>query len=215
MKYLCNEIPWEDIKAIGFDMDGTLYDEFDFIIQVYEPIASLFYNSISDINTIKNSMLLKWLEKGSSYPFIFSEIAVETGLESDLHEKKIKEALLIYRNFIPTLFLTERIKFLLEELKGKYELFLVSDGSSTLQWNKIKALNLENYFDKQNIFVSGDHGKRAEKPGLMSLNHLAVFNKSFEKNEVVFIGDRSNDEGYAKNAGFYFIDINKKNNLYL
>ena len=214
MKYLCNEIPWEDIKAIGFDMDGTLYDEFDFIIQVYEPIASLFSNSISDINTIKNSMLLKWLEKGSSYPFIFSEIAVEIGLENDLHEKKIKEALLIYRNFIPTLFLSERIKFLLKEFKGKHELFLVSNGSSTLQWNKIKSLELEKYFDKRNIFVSGDHGKGADKPNLMSLDHLAVFNKNLKKNEVVFIGDRSNDEGYAKNAGFRFIDVNKKNNLF-
>jgi len=214
MKYLCNEIPWENIKAVGFDMDGTLYDEFDFIVQVYNPIAKLFSYSDDTINSIKHSMLLKWLDKGSSYPFIFSEILFESGFESDLHEKKIKEALLIFRNFIPALFLSERIKFSLEEFKGKYELFLVSDGSSPLQWNKIKSLGLEKYFDKHNIFVSGDHGKGADKPSLMSLDHLAVFNRNFKKNEVVFIGDRSNDEGYAKNAGFHFIDVNKKKNLF-
>lgn len=208
MKYLCPEIPWGNIKTIGFDMDGTLYDEFDFIHRVYNSIAEIFSNSDYDTNTIKKIMLSKWLEKGSSYPFIFSEIAMETGLESSLHEKKIKEALVIFRNFMPTLFSSERIKFLLEELKGKYELFLVSDGSSTLQWNKIKALGLENYFNKQNIFVSGDHSKEAEKPGLMSLNHLTVFKKDFKRNEVVFIGDRVIDEDYAKNAGFYYVNIN-------
>ena len=45
MKYLCNEIPWERIKAVGFDMDGTIYDEYDFIYQVYQSIANTFSNS--------------------------------------------------------------------------------------------------------------------------------------------------------------------------
>lgn len=208
MKYLSTEIPWESIKMVGFDMDGTLYDEFDFINQVYNPIAKLFSNSDYDVNRVMEIMLLKWLEQGSSYPFIFSEIAVKVGIETKWQEKKIKEALLIFRNFMPTIFLSERIKFLLEELKKKYELFLISDGSSTLQWNKIKVLGLENYFSKQNIFVSGDYVKGSEKPGLMSLNHLTVFNKGVNSNEVVFIGDRMVDEEYATNAGFHFVNIN-------
>ena len=207
MKYLCSEIPWNNIKAVGFDMDGTLYDEFDFIHQVYNPIAKIFSDSNGDSDTIKKSMLKKWLANGSSYPFIFSEIAVETGLRSSEHEKKIKEALILFRNFVPILHLSERIKFLLEGLKKKYELFLVSDGSSILQWNKIKALELENYFKKQNIFVSGDYGEWAEKPTLTSLDHLTVFKKDLRKNEVVFIGDRIVDENYSKDAGFYFKNV--------
>lgn len=208
MKYLCSEIPWENIKTVGFDMDGTLYDEFDFICQVYHPIAKIFSNLDYDADIIMKTMLLKWLDKGSSYPFIFSETLKETGFEIDRHEKLIKEALLIFRNFNPVLLLSKRIKLLLEELKERYELFLVSDGSSALQWNKIISLGLENYFDKQNIFISGDYGTGTEKPSLASLKHLTVFNKNLKNNEIVFIGDRIVDENFAKNAGFYFININ-------
>ena len=208
MKYLCNEVPWGNIRAVGFDMDGTLYDEFDFIYQAYNLIAKVFSNMDYDANEIMKIMLLRWLEKGSSYPLIFSEIATKVGLESNLHEEKINEALLIFRNFMPTIFLSKRIELLLKELRKTHELFLVSDGSSLLQWNKIKALNLENYFKKQNIFISGDHGKGTEKPSLTSLHHLAIFNKNLKSNEVVFIGDRIIDENYAKKAGFYFVNIN-------
>jgi putative hydrolase of the HAD superfamily len=207
MKYLCNEIPWERIKAVGFDMDGTIYDEYDFIYQVYQSIANTFSNSNHSSTSILKSMLKKWLEEGSSYPYIFSEIAVSTGCLQSEQEKKIHEALMLFRNFKPELQISQRIRFLLEDLKEKYELFLVSDGSSALQWNKIKALNLENYFNKQNIFVSGDFGKGAEKPNLMSLDFLKVFKKELQRDEVVFVGDRFADENYSKNAGFNFINI--------
>jgi putative hydrolase of the HAD superfamily len=206
MKYLQTEIPWNNIKAIGFDMDGTLYDEFDFIYQVYKPISKLFSNSIEDSDLVFKKMLAKWLKKGSSYPFIFSEIATENGFESIIVEQKTKEALTIFRNFNPVLTLSPRIKFILEEFKKNNELFLVSDGGSILQWNKLKALNLENYFSRENIFISGDYGKHAQKPGLLSLEHLTVLKKEYRPNEIVFIGDRIVDENFAKNAGFYYID---------
>lgn len=209
MKYLHTEIPWEQIKAVGFDMDGTLYDEFDFIYEVYTPISKLFSSVNHDPDSILKSMLERWLEKGSSYPFIFSETTSLAGLPADTAEQKIKEALTLFRNYSPSLQLTPRIKFILDTLKNKYELFLVSDGSTTLQWHKIQALSIENYFGRQNIFVSGDHGKQAEKPGLLSLERLEVFKKGFKPHEIVFIGDRSVDENYAKNAGFYYLDQSK------
>lgn len=207
MKCLYPEIPWNTIKAVGFDMDGTLYDEFDFIYQVYSPISKLFSNEKNEANTILNIMLQKWLEKGSSYPFIFSETLKETGWNDKTHKPKIDEALTLFRNFQPVLNLQLRIKYILRTFKNLYELFLVSDGSSTLQWNKIRALELEDYFTKQNIFVSGDYGKEAEKPGLMSLDCLVVFTKGYKNDEIVFVGDRAIDREYAKNAGFHYIDI--------
>lgn len=206
MKYLHADIPWEQIKAVGFDMDGTLYDEFDFIHQVYIPISKLLSSSNHNPESISKGMLERWLEKGSSYPFIFSETASYAGLPDDIAEQKIKEALTLFRNYSPVLQLTPRIKFILDILKNRYELFLVSDGSTTLQWNKIMALGIGEYFNRKNIFVSGDHGKLAEKPGLLSLEHLEIFKKGFKPTEIVFIGDRSVDENYAKSAGFYYID---------
>lgn len=206
MKYINTDIPWDEIKAVGFDMDGTLYDEFDFILQVYKPISTLFSRSAEDSNSIYKTMLMKWLEKGSSYPFIFSEAADANELGADIKEQKIKEALTIFRNFSPNLNLKPRVKFLLENLKENKDLFLVSDGSSMLQWNKIKALQLEQYFSVENIFVSGDHQKNAEKPGTASLEYIDVLRKGYKPNEIVFIGDRIIDQDFAKNAGFYYVN---------
>jgi len=206
MKYIQANIPWNNIKAVGFDMDGTLYDEFDFIYQVYQPISKLFSNPTQNSDLVFKKMLVKWLEKGSSYPYIFSEIATENGFESIIVEQKTKEALTIFRNFNPVLTLSPRIKFILEEFKKNNELFLVSDGGSILQWNKLKALNLEYYFSRQNIFISGDYGNLVQKPALLALEHLSVLKKEYRPYEIVFIGDRIVDANFAKNAGFYYID---------
>ncbi|HSH65695.1 MAG TPA: HAD family hydrolase [Bacteroidia bacterium] len=211
MKFLYPDIPWNTIKIVGFDVDGTLYDEFEFITQVYQPIAEKIASlSSNEMEEVKNVMLRKWLEKGSSYPFIFSETLVEMHVEENVQEELIEQALRIFRAFVPVISLSERMKWILTELKENYELFIVSDGSSQLQWNKIKSLKLENYVHKENIFISGDHGRDTEKPGLTSLRMLPVFSKEYHAQEVVFFGDRLKDKQYAKNAGFYFIDINER-----
>ena len=49
MKYLSKQIKWEEIRAIGFDLDGTLYDEFDFIkgsLEALSILSQLFNNII-------------------------------------------------------------------------------------------------------------------------------------------------------------------------
>ncbi len=50
--------------------------------------------------------------------------------------------------------LTADVKSLLCELRSSYNLALVSNGNSDRQWEKIRACNLETYFDC--IVVSGD-----------------------------------------------------------
>lgn len=41
MKYLSNSADWRGIHAVEFDIDGTLYDEMEFISQVYRPISQI------------------------------------------------------------------------------------------------------------------------------------------------------------------------------
>ena len=41
MKSLFNKINWDKISYVGFDMDGTLYDEYEFISEVYKEISKL------------------------------------------------------------------------------------------------------------------------------------------------------------------------------
>lgn len=211
-KFLSDTIPWEQIKAIGFDLDGTLYDEFSFISQVYSQIAQEFILEQTELEEVLSHMLNRWLEKGSSYPHIFDETL--DFLKKNTQEKKelVNQALLIFRNFTPNLTLSPRIRHILKVLSKEFELFLVTDGNSILQRNKLRALGIEEYFLESNIFISGDYGKDTGKPSLFSLENIQILKEhKFSPNQIVFIGDRKVDKDYARNAGFYFIQADKLN----
>lgn len=211
MKYLQNKnFDWTNIKAVGFDIDGTLYDEFDFIIKVYDKIADIF--KIAKINNteIKTILLKKWLEKGSSYPFIFKEVIEELSINSEDKDNLLKKCIDIYRNHMPIITLSDRVNFLLNDLKSNYELFIITDGSTLLQWNKIISLNLDQYVSKKNIIVTGEYGKLYNKPSSLSISKLDFFvKKNIKESEVVYIGDREVDFLFAINSGFHYIDIRK------
>lgn len=62
-----------------------------------------------------------------------------------------KQWLLLRYNYVK---LPSSVKSLLCELKNSYRLALITNGISDAQWEKIRACNLETYFDC--IVVSGD-----------------------------------------------------------
>ena len=194
----CN-IEWNKLKYIGFDLDGTLYDEFDFIYQVYWEINKKI---LKDKVAFK-FMLNRWLEKGSSYPFIFEETYNKFNYAKFFEKEKfIKNILQIYYTFIPNLRLTYRTENILEELKKHYKLFLISDGNANLQRNKFNALKLNTYFGSKYVFFTGDYGTEYYKPNTKILNIIKInFNKA------VFIGDREIDEKFAKNSNMQFIKV--------
>jgi putative hydrolase of the HAD superfamily len=212
MKYLFPEIEWSKIKAVGFDMDGTLYDEFDFIQQAYKVISTNFEKENKSDYCLLDFMLSRWLEKGSSYPYIFKETLDLALIPENSKENLIQDALHVFRTFQPDISLSPRIEFFLKIFSKEYEIFIITDGSSQLQLNKIKSLKLDRFVSKNNIFISGNHGKGNEKPSLYSLNYISALKKSYTSEQIVFIGDRKNDSEFALKAGFQF--IHAKNLLY-
>jgi len=186
---------YQKVKVIGFDLDGTLYDDFDFISRVYREIVESTGGRPGWREDILDFMLLRWLEKGSSYPFIFRETQEKFGLSSDFAEK----ALVVYRNYSPCLNLSPRIKFLLHYIKkdGK-RLFLVTDGNEQLQQKKIEALKIHDYFEL--IVLTNDRPKPEPV-------HKAKIIKEFSctPNGIVYIGDREIDRRFAENCGFEFV----------
>jgi len=203
MKFLNPDIPLDGIRLFGFDMDGTLYDEFDYVLQAYTRIAELL--AAADKDAALRFMVDRWLEKGSSYPFIYGETLERFG-DTVQQDMKIKEALAIYRTLIPEISLAPRIRYLLDRIKRDFPMFLVSDGSSILQWNKVRALGLEEFFDRENIFISGDHGKGFEKPNILGLERIPLIS-DVPPDTVLFVGDRERDAQFARNAGFRFVHI--------
>ena len=198
MNALYENICWDKVKYVGFDLDGTLYDEFNFIIQPYNEISKLF----KDSNVIFSYMCEKWLDKGSSYSYIFSETY---DLYSNLllinKDKKyfVNLCLELYRHCIPFLILSERTRQILMSYNSKYVVFLVTDGNPILQEKKFDSLGLISYFTKKNVFFTGRNKSLYEKPKIESLLHLDI-----DPHKAVFFGDREVDRDYALNTGMQF-----------
>ena len=207
MKYMYPQIDWDSIRIVGFDMDGTLYDERDFIEQVYVPISEYLAN-ICKGNTreIYKKMLDRWTEKGSSYPYIFSEILEEYNVQESGDNRIVAQCLTLFRSFNPNLTLSREVTLILEEFYRKYRLFLITDGHEELQAKKLLSMGLNNFFDSANIGISGVYGKGYQKPSTQIIRAIQVLD-SVNAEQVVFFGDRHVDEQFAKSAGFHFIKV--------
>ena len=201
------EVEWERIRAVGFDLDGTLYDEFDFVKQVYKSILSdsLRYESEKSVNRIYEFVLRRWLEEGSSYDRIFEEAYgkylghLDVGCDSF-----VTEALRIFREYKPILQLSNRSQFILRRIQQNYQIFLVSDGNPDLQKNKFRSLGLDDYFEKKNVFFTGEYGRDYYKPSVKISTVLSLNSKT---DNVLYIGNRELDREYAENSGFHFLKL--------
>jgi FMN phosphatase YigB (HAD superfamily) len=209
VKFLTNQINWDKITHIGFDLDGTLYDEFEFISQAYDDVlVSWGIRSADELLMARNFMRSRWIEKGSSYPRIFGETIELLKLDHLPENELINLALKAYRDCIPDLSISPRVKYLLSTLSEKFFLFMVTDGQSNLQRNKIKALGLDIFFEGNQIYISGDFGSEFHKPSSLILNKFNFNLQLINCEQIIYIGDRFKDKEFAKkgNMQFCFID---------
>ena len=187
---------YTNLKAIGFDLDGTLYNEYDFVQQVYREIVRGLKLPAGEGAAVLKFMEERWLEKGSSYPYIFQETLE---LFPAVGEDFPAVALAIYRGFRPSLMLEPAIRQMLEQIKEeKNGLFLVTDGRERLQNNKIDALGIRELFAK--IIITGAFPKPDPRHGQ---EVLAAF--QCKPHEVLYVGDRDIDREFARNCKFHFL----------
>ncbi len=199
------DVPWDLIKCIGFDLDGTLYDEFDTIEQIYRDILNQQNHFFANRPATLAFMLTRWLEKGSSYNYIFDEAFDRFSNDPSKKEEFIQDALVLFRNYDPILSLAERNRYLLGIFRQKFDLFLISDGPPVLQRNKFKALDLNIFFRPKQLIFTGDHGQDFYKPRVDSFYQLARTLKwRYSNKEILYFGDRTVDEEFTRNLDIHF-----------
>jgi hypothetical protein len=209
LKYLYPEINWNEIDIIGLDMDGTLYNEIDFISQVYRPLAiKLATVDKRSQEEIYSWMLSRWLEKGSSYNKIFEEVLFGVNVSNKYKNKLISECLEIFRGFRPKIFLSEWVESLLDEMSKSFPLFLISDGSSELQILKFESLDLGRWIKSNNVGITGNFGVEFFKPSLKIIEKIEILRGGSYEGRVVYFGDRDVDEVFSNHAGFRFVRVN-------
>lgn len=204
LNVLFPEVPWAQIKCVGFDLDGTLYDEFAFIQQVYPVILQANAKCFGDIFSPLKYMLDRWLEKGSSYNRIFDETYERFADNYFAKEAFIESALALFRHFEPDLELLPRNRHLLNIFKEEYDLFLITDGSPSLQKHKFRALQLDDLFQERQTVFTGEMGAEYYKPNTAAFEKLQL---RYSPSEIVYFGDRDIDREFSRRIGIHFQQV--------
>ena len=153
-------------KYFIFDLDDTLVYEIDYLKSAYNEIAL----SIADSDLF--ARMMKWYESGHD---VFQILNEKYGIKKD-------DLLQQYRMHTPSLILNEGVRDVIKEIKKNgHFLGLITDGRIVTQRNKLKALGIENLFDK--IIISEEIG--SSKPS--KSNFEAFLNADID--EYFYIGD--------------------------
>ena len=185
-----------DYHNIGFDLDGTLYEQSLYDESIY---ALYFQQYMCDECSLEEAKLLAEYKKqcGYGYKFVFDDYAKQhPGVIRSISE------LVRFSREEHNICLADQCPWsdaLLRLHKmGKF-VFLVTNGRISIQQSKIRALNIENLFDK--IFILDPSGQMPMKPSPDSFVSLNLEGKT------VFLGDQPIDGEYAKNCNIDFINV--------
>lgn len=165
-------------KVVVFDLDDTLYKEIDYLKSAFMLIA----NKLEPENKSLFKQLFK-IYKDDKDVFGFLEKKYNIFSKSDLIE--------IYRTHKPNIYLSDSHYQMLNNLKDKYFLGLITDGRSLTQRNKLKSLGIENLFDE--IVISEEFN--SEKPCTKNFEKF----HEFKANEYFYIGDNTSKDFVSPN----------------
>lgn len=190
------------IELIIFDLDDTLYNERDFVMGGFAEVCKyLSYKYADDFSMLMNE--IQSILKDNGRGRVFNDLCKNHNYSED-----IKHLVQIYREGKPKLKLYEDSEFIINKLSGKYKLGIITDGIASVQWNKIKLLNLENIFDK--IIVTDDLGKECWKPCETPYIKMLEYFK-IGPNNAVYVGDNPNKDFIgARKVGMKTIRIIRK-----
>lgn len=171
------------IKAVIFDIDNTLVDRREAFLR----LCNYFIDKYGDEYPFKGSKedIIKYLVTidANGYGGIENIIPKLNEVWKLPHSVKdfIKERNMVFGKM--TVPFPEMFE-VLDTLKGKYKLGVITNGYTSVQREKIRTVGIENYFD--DIIVSEEAGLEKPDPRIFQLSceHLGV-----TPEEAVFIGD--------------------------
>ncbi|XP_050316409.1 N-acylneuraminate-9-phosphatase isoform X2 [Anthonomus grandis grandis] len=150
-----------DIKCILFDLDNTLIEtrkaDAHTCEKIAQELASRFNVQLNDASEMSTKFLLNFRKCPENTRMTLEEWRSYLWRQA-LGSKFRQYADTIYKLWLhqryENLALTPEIINLLETLRKKYQIALITNGTSAAQWEKIDKLDIREYFDL--ILVSGD-----------------------------------------------------------
>ncbi|OGH72381.1 MAG: hypothetical protein A2921_04440 [Candidatus Magasanikbacteria bacterium RIFCSPLOWO2_01_FULL_43_20b] len=194
------------IKLVVFDLDDTLYNEKEYVLSGFKAVAN-FLSKTTNIApqeiyaALVESFVLHG--RGKNFEYFFEKYNLPK-VDCDLLVK-------IYREHTPDIKLFVESELVLEHLKKKFTLAILTNGWEDAQRNKVFALKLGHYFDS--IFFAQEKGLEFRKPDPRCFLNILRHYK-FKPEEVLMVGDDlfSDIEG-ADRLGFGAFHIRHQSDL--
>ena len=182
-------------KYLLFDADGTLLDYNQSETYALKEAFKMFQVDLQDYQLEKykiiNAQLWAELEKGTissielrvkRFEILFQELNLN--IDAVLFSKKYLEAL------GQSDFLIEGTIELLNSLKEKFELVIITNGIKEVQNSRLQKTKLDKYFN--NVIISEEAG--VAKPDRKFFDYTMNKIKFFNKKDMLIIGDSLNSD---------------------
>ena len=186
-----------------FDLDDTLYPEFEYLDEAYLNISK-FLETKTHIksNKIYDFLIFTFKDTGRELLFdkMFSHFKIDPNFINDvltiLRTFKPKKKIALYSNIY---------KKLADIINNSKQVFVVTNGNVIQQKNKVNNIDW-NLLDKRMTFIYADEYRK--KPSNLSFKYIK--NEYLIKNESsIMIGDSITDKEYAINSAIDFMFVNK------
>ncbi|MFA5553135.1 MAG: HAD family hydrolase [Phycisphaerae bacterium] len=191
------------IKAVIFDLDGTLYEEQDYYKSGFAAVAEFISSRHEQCNAPKITKELSAQFESQNYDKTFNAALDNLGIRYS--ESDITELIEVFRNHKPNIKLPQQSRDVLDLLNRKYNLGLITDGYLPGQKLKVEALGIEKFF--KCIIYTEELGREFWKPSPAAFEKmLKILNVQGEN--CVYIGDNARKDFVAPNSlGFSTIHI--------
>ncbi|GHU75255.1 hypothetical protein AGMMS49992_18840 [Clostridia bacterium] len=198
-----NGYTFEEIKAVIFDLDDTLYSEKEYVRSGFREVAKL-------LSQVTDAFSKLWAAFEDGKP------AIDTFLiDEGVYDEELKQVCLeVYRNHDPDIHLYNGARELLVELKQNgIKLGILTDGCPNGQRKKLHALGLESLVDE--IIITDDiGGERFRKP--CDIAYRIIQQKmGVPFDSMLYVGDNIGKDFQAPHMlGMRYIWFNNPSGLY-
>jgi putative hydrolase of the HAD superfamily len=191
-------------------MDDTLYDEIDYCKSGFNAVAVSLSRHPNNPNAEKIFDSL-WKQFNSGNHTRTFNAALDE-LKISYNNEMIKSLIDLYRNHIPKLTLPADSKYVLDKLSGKYKLAMLTDGFMPAQQLKVRALGIEQYFER--IVYTEELGRQFWKPSPVGFEKLIEALNEKPQN-MAYIADNEAKDFIAPNQlGMATIRIIRTNRIH-
>lgn len=167
--------------VLVFDLDDTLYSEIAFVESGFRTVAEFLAGEMG-VDATEAYRRMRDLLHRNGRGRVFDDVLLSYGA---LSRPLVKRCVSEYRAHDPKIeLLPDAIRCL--KRFAKYPLYIVTDGTKTVQRRKIEALGVAQYVDV--CYVTHQHGTDRAKPSPYCFLRICDREKT-DASRVVYIGD--------------------------